>query len=81
MVQRVRQVLRPPVLVRLQAQQRQVPVHELVPVSLQHRLVEFFQVSPETLRQLSTAWAPATVASAAVAITIATLFNFIMIHL
>jgi len=33
--------------------------------SRQQRPVEFFQASPEALRQLSTDWAPATVASAA----------------
>ena len=45
----------------------------------QSSLVPFFQISSLVpLRQLSMVWAPAAVASAAVAISIATLFNFII---
>jgi hypothetical protein len=51
--------------------------------SRQHSsLVPFFQTSsPVPLRQLSTVWAPAALASAAVANTIATLFSFFMVLL
>jgi len=49
--------------------------------SRQHKPVEFFQTSPDTPRQLSTVWAPATVESAAAAISIATLFSFFMVLL
>jgi len=51
--------------------------------SRQHSsLVPFFQTSSEVpLRQLSMDWAPAAVASAAVATSIATLFNFFMVLL
>jgi hypothetical protein len=43
--------------------------------------VPFFHVIPLALTQLSTVWAPAAVASAAVANNIATLFNFFMVLL
>jgi hypothetical protein len=50
--------------------------------SRQHSsLVPFFQVVPSELTQLSTVCAPATVTSAAEAISIATLFNFFMVLL
>jgi hypothetical protein len=50
--------------------------------SRQHSsLVPFFQVMPLALTQLSIVCAPAAVASAAVAISIATLFNFFMVLL
>src|SRR5450756_1271783 len=51
-------------------------------LSRQHNsLVPFFQVMPLGLTQLSTVWAPATVANAAAATSIATLFNFFMVLL
>jgi hypothetical protein len=47
--------------------------------SRQHSsFVPFFHTVPSAARQLSTVWAPAAVASAAVANSIATLFNFFM---
>jgi hypothetical protein len=47
----------------------------------QHWPTLFFQTSPEELRQLSTVCAPAAVAMATVATSIATLVNFIMVFL
>jgi hypothetical protein len=50
--------------------------------SRQHSsLVPFFQTVPSAARQLSMVWAPAAVAMAAVAKSIATLFNFFMVFL
>jgi len=50
-------------------------------VARQHWPVEFFQTSPEALRQLSMVCAPAAPTNAIAASKVATLFNFFMVLL